>query len=773
VAGPGRLPLTFEDVAIYFSEKEWQNLETWQKELYKHVMRTNYETLVSVDGGLPKPELISWIECGREPFSSWEGEQKLGKEIHPDNDDVHFVSLWIFKQLFEGCQETVESGEIKCHFQLDPLQSQNSFRLVLGERETATFRHDQALSLVTIQTHSIGALAAVVHSFSESAQREGISGHSSLHSPGLQDVPSLQSTQHSCLVYGENSWKKNHLMKHQKAGAKNSSPSPEVAGTQTHFPCPECGRGFCQKQYLMRHLNAHTKKSPSQCPECKMCFHHEQTRVSCHFKHSPPQNLNYDKSFFPKDSINAHECQESGGRPASWREDTTVDSGQTPGPSLGCVDCLLQESRVEAPQCSCSHGGDRPCACTESNNCTSSGSKLTSLCRAHEGEKPFQCPEYNKRLCLRGRQNVHQRVHSAERSLTSRKCDPGLTKPCRLTEHTRIPSGEKLFWCAECGKNCPYQRGQLLRHQRLHQEEKAFQGALRESNFGLRSALRVHQLQHVGEKRFSCSECGRAFSHQCKLREHLRVHSGERPFQCSECHKSFRLKGVLKTHQHVHSNERPFSCAECGKGFTRQSNLTDHLRVHSGERPFQCPECDRRFRLKAQLLIHQRLHTGERPYQCPECGKSYRMRAVMKAHQQLHSGQMPFSCECGKGFAKHSKLVEHRRMHTGEKPFQCPKCDKSFRLKPQLLSHQGLHTGERPFHCPECDKNFRERSHMVRHQRIHRPERPFVCGDCGKGFIYKSKLAEHIRVHRKSCPPKPDIKQRLSQLFAMIEADWS
>lgn len=54
---------SLENDGVCFSERECENLEDWQKELYRNVMESSYETLVSLKVlGQPEEE----VELGAE-----------------------------------------------------------------------------------------------------------------------------------------------------------------------------------------------------------------------------------------------------------------------------------------------------------------------------------------------------------------------------------------------------------------------------------------------------------------------------------------------------------------------------------------------------------------------------------------------------------------------------------------------------------------------------------------------------------------------------------
>ncbi|XP_059574937.1 neurotrophin receptor-interacting factor homolog isoform X1 [Alligator mississippiensis] len=84
-----KLPEAFEDVAVYFTRKEWELLEAEDKGLYRDQMLRNYQALVSLGYRGPTPDLICRIQRGE--MELWvsddeeAGESSLSEDLSPES----------------------------------------------------------------------------------------------------------------------------------------------------------------------------------------------------------------------------------------------------------------------------------------------------------------------------------------------------------------------------------------------------------------------------------------------------------------------------------------------------------------------------------------------------------------------------------------------------------------------------------------------------------------------------------------------------------------
>ncbi|KAM4613978.1 uncharacterized protein O3C94_022026 [Discoglossus pictus] len=125
-------PISFDDVAIYFSEEEWNYLTERQRELYKEVMLDNYNMLVS----LGEPAVISKMERGHEPWMNdcWSIDNKTNDAASVNNPQQHSSKCdsQTLKPVGDGISQSVQRNKglrDECH----PKLCQNSGVKLLKE----------------------------------------------------------------------------------------------------------------------------------------------------------------------------------------------------------------------------------------------------------------------------------------------------------------------------------------------------------------------------------------------------------------------------------------------------------------------------------------------------------------------------------------------------------------------------------------------------------------------------------------------------------------
>nr|XP_033787998.1 zinc finger protein 2 homolog isoform X4 [Geotrypetes seraphini] len=533
---PAKVPITFEDVTVNFSQEEWEDLEEWQKELYKDVMKENYETIISLGFLTITPEIIPHIEQREEPYVKDElesEERETGKSSCSESDEPG-------SQNEPTClEENMESSNVLPEGGGEDVSSCSGWegncrdQYILGKKRRTSTGDSAGNSTVCVQIANNVTLAREKH----------IKGQRCLCDVCgmlLMDSVALNVHQGSHIEEGQSTSTDSRRI---FSGMSNLQEEKKMLIKERPFSCSKCQKSFTRMHTLIKHQKVHETERSLSCTTC-------------------------GRRFTQKSSLKVHQ------KIHLLRH--RIHTGERPFSCKECAEFFIQKTTLEMhPRI---HPDEKTFSSSKSDTLFENKCNLTV--KHKKGERPFSCKECAKTFTQKDVLEMHQRNHTEEKPLLYNKYGERLNgQEClKMDQESHI---EENPLCTEREKN--FQHNNNLIQQQIDTGEKPSSSIVYGDSFFSKVILHLQQNLQRGDKPFSCSECGMHFTQKTSLDSHRLIHRRERSFTCTQCDKTFRKKYNLIIHQQGHTGAKPFSCSECKKRFTRKANLKSHQRIHMRE----------------------------------------------------------------------------------------------------------------------------------------------------------------------------------------------